>query len=106
MTEMNRMEMLQDFLTQNPNDSFARYGLAMELVNSGQTEKALAEFQRLIEINPDYTAAYQMAAQTLLKENRVDEGRAMLEQGIASAGRTGNAHARSEMEGMLMTLPD
>src|SRR5579859_7140862 len=100
----DRLEMLKQFVSANPNDSFARYGLAMEYANSGDAETALAEFKKLLEINPDYTAAYQMAGQTLLKAGREDEARAMLEAGIKSAARSGNAHAQSEMQGMLDEL--
>ena len=45
-----------------------------------------------------------MAAQTLVKAERVDEAKNMLQQGIASARRTGNLHAQSEMEAMLAEL--
>ena len=100
----SRLEMLKQFVSANPNDSFARYGLAMEHANAGDSETALAEFKRLIKINPDYTAAYQMAAQTLLKSGREPEAREMLEAGIKSATRTGNAHAGSEMQGMVDEL--
>ena len=101
---MNRIEMLNNFLQQNPDDAFARYGLALEYANSGDTETALAEFQKLLQINPDYTAGYQMAAQTLMRTGRTDEARQMLGQGIACAQRTANRHAQSEMEGMLDEL--
>jgi tetratricopeptide (TPR) repeat protein len=101
MVEMSRVEMLTEFLRENPNDSFARYGLAMEYSKSGDTERALEEFAKLLEVNPDYTAGYFMAAQTLAKTGRSDEARKMLTDGIASAARTGNAHAESEMQAML-----
>ena len=100
----SRLEMLKQYVSANPNDSFARYGLAMEYANSGDAGTALAEFKKLIEINPDYTAAYQMAGQTLLKAGREDEARAMLEAGVESAVRSGNGHARNEMQGMLDEL--
>ena len=96
--------MLQEILAQNPNDAFARYGLAMEYANNGDTESALAEFARLLEANPDYTAGYQMAAQTLMRAGRSEEARVNLEAGIACSSRTRNQHARSEMEGMLHEL--
>jgi len=101
---MNRIEMLTNLLSQNPNDAFARYGLAMEYANSGQTEPALSEFARLLQLHPDYTAAYQMAAQTLMRVGRSDDARQMLMNGITSAQRTGNRHAESEMQGMLEEL--
>jgi hypothetical protein len=45
-----------------------------------------------------------MAAQTLVKAGRNDEAKARLLQGIASAQRTGNQHALSEMQAMLLEL--
>jgi len=96
--------MLSEILAQNPNDAFARYGLAMEYSNAGRFEQALAEFGKLLAAHPDYTAGYFMAAQTLAKVERTEEARKMLADGIASAQRTGNMHARSEMEAMLAEL--
>jgi len=101
---MDRIAMLKDILSQNPRDSFARYGLAMEYANSGKLPEASDEFETLLKEHPDYTAGYFMAAQTLSKANRSDEAKKMLQQGIAAAQRTGNEHARSEMEGMLSDL--
>ena len=101
---MDRIAMLREVLAQNPKDTFARYGLAMEYVNQGDTSNALAEFGTLLEANPDYAAGYQMAAQTLMKAGRDDEARIMLQDGIACATRTRNQHARSEMEAMLDEL--
>jgi tetratricopeptide (TPR) repeat protein len=101
---MDRIAMLKEILEQNPNDDFARYGLAMEYSNAGNTEEALAEFQKLLTSNPEYTAGYFMAAQTLARAGRSEEAKKMLNHGIDSARRTGNAHAASEMEAMLTEL--
>ena len=98
---MDRVAMLKDILAQNPKDAFARYGLAMEYSNSGQVEDALREFEALLAANPDYSAGYFMAAQTLAREGREEEARKMLRDGIAAAQRTRNQHAQSEMEAML-----
>jgi predicted Zn-dependent protease len=103
---MDRIAMLTQILEQNPNDAFARYGLAMERANQGETDTALAEFARLLETHPDYTAGYFMAAQTLVKAGRTGEAKERLTQGIASAQRTGNQHARSEMEALLMEIEE
>jgi predicted Zn-dependent protease len=101
---MDRIALLSEVLTQNPNDAFARYGLAMEYSKAGEVERALEEFGRLLNAHPDYTAGYFMAAQTLAKAERISEARKMLLDGIASAKKTGNGHAQSEMEGMLAEL--
>jgi predicted Zn-dependent protease len=101
---MDRLAMLNEILSQNPADAFARYGLAMEYSNSGQVERALEEFTKLLSTHPDYTAGYFMAAQTLSKANRAEEAKKMLVDGISSARRTGNTHAQSEMTAMLDEL--
>jgi tetratricopeptide (TPR) repeat protein len=101
---MDRIAMLNEVLLQNPNDQFARYGLAMEFSKSGDVERALSEFGKLLTVNPDYTAGYFMAAQTLARAERLDEAKKMLNDGIASAKRTGNTHAESEMQAMLDDL--
>jgi hypothetical protein len=75
---MDRIAMLTEILSQNPADAFARYGLAMEYSNSGDIERALEEFAKLLAAHPDYTAGYFMAAQTLAKAERTPEARKML----------------------------
>lgn len=101
---MDRIALLTEVLSQNPTDAFARYGLAMEYSNSGEVERALEEFGKLLANHPEYTAGYFMAAQTLAKAGRTEEARTMLSNGIASAKKAGNSHAQSEMEGMLAEL--
>ena len=101
---MDRLAMLNEILAQNPNDAFARYGLAMEYSKSGQVERAMEEFGKLLAANPDYTPGFFMAAQTLARENRIEEAKKMLIDGISSAKRTNNGHAQSEMEAMLAEL--
>ena len=101
---MDRIAALNEILTNSPNDAFARYGLAMEYSKQGDFDRALAEFSILLEKNPDYTAGYFMAAQTLARAERMDEAKTMLTNGIAAARRTGNLHAQSEMEAMLGDL--
>ncbi len=100
----DRIAQLTEILAQAPNDAFARYGLAMEQATQGHLELALEEFGKLLGAHPDYTAGYFMAAQNLAKAQRIEEAKKMLSDGIASATRTGNRHALSEMEAMLDEL--
>jgi len=101
---MDRIAALNEILAQDPNDAFARYGLAMEYSKLGEVERAMEEFGKLLSAHPEYTAGYFMAAQTLANASRTEEARKMLVEGIASARRTGNAHAQSEMTAMLEEL--
>ncbi len=100
-----RLEALQAILHNNPSDTLARYGLAMELVKAGRFEEAVAAFQALIAIQPDHAYAYFHAGQTLEKLGRVDEARRMYRSGADAAARKGDAHARGELETALGLLP-
>ena len=91
-------------LEQNPQDTFLRYGLAMEHRNSGDLEAAVAEFRKLIAANPDYVAAYFHGGQTLERLARIDEARMFYQNGVEASLRTGDAHARSELETALTLL--
>ncbi|HEY6271075.1 MAG TPA: tetratricopeptide repeat protein [Terriglobales bacterium] len=104
MEDTNRLNLLLEFLEQNPGDAFARYGLAMEYSRLGQTETALDQYRKLLELHPDYTNGYFMAAQTLERTGRTADAKQMLENGIVAAKRAGNQHALREMSAMLDEL--
>jgi len=73
-------------------------------MNSGEAAKAEAQFRELLERNPTYVPGYQMLGQLLAKQSRTDDARAILAEGISAAAKSGNAHAQSEMEGLLAEL--
>ena len=104
MPDESRVDALKQILEANPDDAFARYALGLEYSGSGETDAAVAEFQRLLASHPDYTNGYFMAAQALARAERTQEARTLLQQGIECARRTRNQHALSEMEGMLDEL--
>ena len=99
-----RRQMLEAFVAQKPDDAFSRYGLALECMNSGDTAAAETQFRELLQRNPAYVPAYQMFAQMLVKDSRLDQARAILHQGMSAALEAGNAHARSEMESLLAEI--
>lgn len=101
----NRLEILKQMVGQDPNNAFARYGLAMEYANSGSLDEALAEFRTLIKRDENYCAAYYHGGQTLEKLGQVEEARALYEKGIEACTRRGDLHTRSEIEAALNLLP-
>ncbi|MGA3370361.1 MAG: tetratricopeptide repeat protein [Terracidiphilus sp.] len=101
---MDKIVGLKEILELDPKNSFARYGLAMELAGRGEAEAALSEFDTLLANDPGYTAGYFMAAQTLASAGRTQDAIARLKAGIESATRSGNHHAASEMQAMLDEL--
>ena len=102
--EKNRLEILMQFVERNPQDPFARYGLAMEHARLGEHDQAIENFRKLWEINPDYAAAYFQAGQLLARMGQTEQARRVLGEGIEAAGRIGDLHTKSEMEAALADL--
>ncbi|MFL6351339.1 MAG: tetratricopeptide repeat protein [Bryobacteraceae bacterium] len=101
----NRLEMLEQMVSQDPRNTFARYGLAMEYANSGNWAEAVVEFRTLLEHDENYAAAYYHAGQALEKLGKLEQARDMYEQGIEASTRKGDLHTRSEIEAALSLLP-
>ena len=88
-------------IEQNPGNSFARYGLAMEFAKSGDLESAVREFDGLVHDDPNYSAAYFHGGQALEKLGRLDQARDYYRRGIEV---TRDPHARGELEAALDIL--
>ncbi len=97
---MDKIAAFNEILLLDPVNAFARYGLAMEYLSQNNPEVALTEFAVCIQHNPDYVPAYQMSAQTLVKQGRIEEALTRLHEGIAAANRTNNQHALAEMDAL------
>ena len=76
----------------------------MEYANHGHLEEAVAEFEKLLEADPKYAAAYYHYGRTLEKLDRIEDARAVLEKGIAVTTQSGDAHTRSELQAALELL--
>ena len=88
-------------LEADPGNSFARYGLAMERMKTGDLEGAVQEFDVLLQRDPNYSAGYFHGGQTLEKLGRLDDARGYYRRGLAV---TRDAHARAEMQAALDIL--
>ena len=101
----SRRAFLEEFLAAHPQDAFARYGLAMECANQGDTAAAIENFEKLLTGNPNYVAGYFQYGQLLARLSRTADAKRTLSAGIEAARRSGDQHAGSEMEAALAQLP-
>lgn len=101
---MDRIATFKSFITRAPADPFPRYGLAMEHRTRGDFAEAWVVFSDLLENFPDYVPTYLMAGGTLAGLGRKDEAAAVYRRGVEVATRTGDPHARGELESALNEL--
>jgi Flp pilus assembly protein TadD len=95
---------IEQMLKKSPQDTFLNFGLAMELAKEGRTEEAVAQFDRVLRLDPSYLTAHFQKGSTLIAAGRIAGARAALAAGIAAAHATSDLHAESEMQAMLDTL--
>jgi hypothetical protein len=103
--EKTRRQFLEEIVQQQPGDTFARYGLAMELAKS-EPDAAWTHFTYLLEHHPEYAATYYHAGAFLSQQGRLEEARKVLTTGLEVTGRQGNRHAQSELQAALDDLSD
>lgn len=87
-------------LKQKPNDADVRtdLGLTYFLLNQPENEKAIAEFQKSLQINPQNEKTLQVISQALLAENKFEEA----EKYIAKLGEVnGNNSGLSDLKSRL-----
>jgi cytochrome c-type biogenesis protein CcmH/NrfG len=93
--------MLEEFVAQDPNDSFSRYALALELEKENKTQEALPQLREVLARDPSYVAAYFHLGRLLVQTGLIDEARDAYRRGLEKAIASGDQRARSEMQEAL-----
>jgi len=100
------MAQIEAMLAEDPDDAFLRYGLALEHASAGDDAACVEVLRDLIHrtaSNP-YIPAFLMAAQSLVRLDRIPEACETLRHGITAAGKGGDLHAQGEMQGLLDSI--
>lgn len=104
MTDATRLEKLQKLLVTEPNDAFLNFGLAMELAKHERFAESLSQFEKTIQLDPNYIAAYFQRGRTMVTMGDIPAAREALKIGIHKAAEIGELHAKAEMEELLASL--
>jgi len=99
-----RREKIEAMLADEPQDQFLRYALAMELEKAGEHERSLDYLRGLMQDVAPHVPSFFMAGQHLAQQDRIDEAREVLREGIEHARQQGDSHAASEMSDFLVGL--
>jgi len=102
--DKSRVEFLREILQDQPDNSFLRYGLALELSQYGDPDEAWHHFEYLLAHHPEYSATYFQAGKFLQDRGRHEEAKSVLTKGIEVTERQGNVHAQSELQAALDKL--
>jgi predicted Zn-dependent protease len=102
---MSRKEKILAMLADEPDDSFLKYSLAMELRKEEEYQQSIAILKELAyDPKANYVAAFFMAAQQLAELGQIEDARGFLRDGIEQARIQNNLHAAAEMAELLKEL--
>jgi thioredoxin-like negative regulator of GroEL len=106
MAKTPRMGQIEAMLADDPDDHELRYFLAMEHASAGDDATCVAVLREVIARSAakPYVPAFLQAGQALVRLDKTDEACAVLRQGIDAAAKAGDAHALSEMQGLLASI--
>lgn len=94
---LDRIKLLKQYIQEDPLDSFSRYALALELAEE-DPDKAVTLLLALIKDSPDYVPTYYQAAALLLDQNRIEETKIVVAQGIKKAAQQNDHKTIKELK--------
>jgi Tfp pilus assembly protein PilF len=96
-----RLQQLQKMLEGEPNDAFVLYGIALEYKKANDATSAVDYLNRAIQADPGYCYAYFQRGQVYEVMGEIESAKTSYREGIEAAGKKGDDHARSELQGAL-----
>jgi Fe-S cluster biosynthesis and repair protein YggX len=104
MADTSRIEQFRKMATDDPGNALGHFSLGRELLNTGMAAEAVASFERVLEIDPNLSRAYQLLGAALLKLDRRDDAVARLTEGVKVAASRGDVMPKNEMALTLKEL--
>lgn len=97
MSNSSRIELLLQFVKEEPDNPFNLYALALEYQNTDM-RKALEYFEDLLKNHADYLPTYYHAAALFVELGLIEEANQTYIEGIALAESQNNQHSLRELK--------
>ena len=94
----NRIEQLQSYLVQSPNDCFLNHALALEYVKLGDDARAQQYFEHNLTQDATYIATYYHLGKLLERAGQQAAAIAIYEQGMKAAKAANDGHSYNELQ--------
>jgi len=105
-TEKNRLKMIEDMLSTNPNDSFLKYAAALEHKKLGHLSTAIDLLENLRKEDAQYLGTYYQLGKLYEEDNKSEKAIAVYRSGREIAETKNDVKAIGELSEALMILDD
>lgn len=99
---MNGVMLLQAIVEKEPNHIQANYELGLLSIRSGQIEKAMSRFDKVITAKPDFIEPYLLKSQLYLQQKDKTNAIKMIEAAIVHASEESQKVALTEMKNKII----
>jgi tetratricopeptide (TPR) repeat protein len=103
---MTRLEQLQKYLAEQPNDAFLLFAIAKEYEGLGDKKWALHYYLTLHETTPQYVGLYYHLGKLYEKLEQPDKALETYKTGMVVAKKEKDMHAFSELAAAKMNVSD
>ncbi len=94
----DRLERLNEFLRERPDDPFLLYARLLEYIRKGLGEDAERAIENLLSQHPDYLGTYYTSGVYFERQGNPDRALAIYRQGITLAKRLGDLKTAGEIQ--------
>jgi Tfp pilus assembly protein PilF len=101
-----KLSQLARNIQQNPNDSFSKFALALELLKRDQVEKSLRLFESVYNNDPDYIGVYYHLGKLYQQIERNDDAQTVFQEGMQRAKQLDDQHTYRELHDALQQLKE
>ena len=103
---MSRLEQLQAFLKESPDDPFILFALAKEYEKQGDDDHTKQYFLQLTREHPKYVGTYYHLGKWYERQNAVEDALKTYEKGMTVARQQGDQHALGELAAAKLNIAD
>lgn len=99
-----KIEGLKKIIQIDPKDEVAYFGLGKALMDEDRFTEAADYLEQCIVVKPTYSAAYLALVESLLKIDRKDRAKEVLDAGHAVSLKNGDMQVTKKLEAIKTTL--
>jgi Fe-S cluster biosynthesis and repair protein YggX len=99
-----RIAQFENMTAADPDNDMAHFSLGNAYLQVGRAAEAATRFQRVIELNPDMSKAYQLAGEAMIEAGWEDKAVETLHRGWTIAATRGDLMVRDGIAGRLKAI--
>lgn len=103
-TSKKRIKQLVQYIKKNPEDTFSKFALALELLKQDELKKAQVLFESVQDQDPNYIGVYYHLGHLYLRQGRTDRAKETFQEGLRVARKASDTHSASELQEALLQL--